>query len=173
MTPGPLTESDLVLARTRMGGAHCELLDGNIVVNAEAGRWHDLAVERLTVLLTRVLPATAEVADPGADLRLDAATIAQPDVLVGIAGDPTGHPLLVVEVTSRPSRRLDRGLKLALYEAAAIPSYWVVDPLVPSLVAWHLEHGEYVEVASVVGDEAAELSQPFTLQVRPSGLGIE
>jgi Uma2 family endonuclease len=53
-----------------------------------------------------------------------------------------------VEVLSPTTRHLDLAFKRARYEAAGCPSYWVVDPLEPSIVCWELRDGRYEEVAS-------------------------
>lgn len=99
----------------------------------------------------------------------------QPDLLVARRTDLTDRdlpaaPRLAVEVLSPSTRRLDLTLKLARFEAAGCPSYWVVDPLRPSLQAWELRDGTYAEVASVHGNETFEATQPFGLTVTPDRL---
>jgi hypothetical protein len=53
---------------------------------------------------------------------------------------------------------------------AGCPSYWVVDPLGPSLIAWELHAHGYGEVARVAGDEAFDAERPFRVTVAPSRL---
>lgn len=79
-------------------------------------------------------------------------------------------PLLAVEVLSPSTRVVDLTLKRARYEAAGCPSYWVVDPDVPSLTAWELRDGEYVEVATVTADEVFDATLPFPVAVVPTAL---
>ncbi|MGI9119591.1 MAG: Uma2 family endonuclease [Acidimicrobiales bacterium] len=71
-------------------------------------------------------------------------TVFQPDVLVTRRSDVgatrlEGAPLLVVEVLSPSTRLTDRGTKRLAYEAAGVPSYWLVDPHQPSLTVLHLD----------------------------------
>jgi len=51
-----------------------------------------------------------------------------------------------------------------------VPSYWVVDPDEPSLVAFELEGGAYREVAHVGGEEAWSATRPFAVRVVPAEL---
>jgi Uma2 family endonuclease len=79
-------------------------------------------------------------------------------------------PLVVVEILSPSTRRVDLELKRACYAAARCPSYWVVDPQVPSLTAWVLREGEYVGTVQVRGDDQFTTQQPYRVGLRPSQL---
>ncbi len=61
----------------------------------------------------------------------------------------TAPLLLAVEVLSPSTRAKDLLLKRGLYEQAGVASYWVVDPDEPSLRAWDLVDGAYLEMARV------------------------
>lgn len=78
--------------------------------------------------------------------------------------------MLAVEVLSPSTRRFDLMLKWSRYEAAGCAAYWVVDPLEPSLIAWELRDGAYVEVAKVSGDEEFRAELPFGVTVVPGEL---
>jgi len=83
-----------------------------------------------------------------------------PDVMVCERQDDairfTGTPQAVVEVlSSRPAYDLVR--KSAKYAAAGLPRYWVVDPVEPSITAFELRDGSWVEVARAAVDERVEL----------------
>jgi Uma2 family endonuclease len=102
-------------------------------------------------------------------------TVVQPDVLVVRRSDlgernVEGHPVLAVEVLSPSTRHLDLAFKQARYEAAGCPSYWVVDPLEPSIVCWELRDGRYEEVARAAGSQAVTLSAPFPITLAPAEL---
>ena len=93
------------------------------------------------------------------DVVVGPSTVLEPDVLVARRSDLTERnlpaaPVLAVEVLSPSTRRIDLGTKRLAFEAAGVPSYWVVDPDEPLLTAFELEHGSYHEVARVTGDEA-------------------
>jgi hypothetical protein len=60
---------------------------------------------------------------------------------------------------------------LTAYRDAGVPSYWVVDPLVPRLRVWALEDAHYVEVADVSGAEEWTGTAPYAVTVRPADLG--
>ncbi len=110
------------------------------------------------------------------DVTLADDTVLQPDVLVFdrkqvTARDLPGAPLLAVEVLSPSTRRFDLHTKRARYEAAGTTSYWVVDPgEPPSVIAWELRGGAYVEVASVTGREKFAAELPFPVTVVPDEL---
>jgi Uma2 family endonuclease len=108
-------------------------------------------------------------------VRISATTVLQPDLLVAArdsfaAENLPGVPLLAVEVLSPSTRHIDLGLKRSRYEAAGCPSYWVVDPDIPSLSAWQLKDGRYGDADIAVGHEALALRCPFDVTVVPSAL---
>lgn len=99
----------------------------------------------------------------------------QPDLLVARRIDFTERhlptaPLLAVEVLSPSTRLIDLNLKRARYQAAGCPAYWVIDPDEPSLTAWELRGGEYVEVGCFVGEDEHAATAPFAVTVAPSRL---
>jgi Uma2 family endonuclease len=115
----------------------------------------------------RVIAAPFEV-----QLAMD--TAVQPDIVVTRFADLTRKnlpvsPLLAVEVRSPSTALIDRNLKRATYERFGIPAYWLVDPDPerPTLTVLELESGEYVERASVTGDESVEVTKPFDVRLCP------
>jgi Uma2 family endonuclease len=56
--------------------------------------------------------------------------------------DGTGD--IVVEIVSKESRHRDRVKKLQEYEAAGIPEYWLIDPLMTDAKVYVLQNGSYV-----------------------------
>ena len=79
-------------------------------------------------------------------------------------------PLLVVEVGSPSTRRVDLGTKRLAYEAAGVAAYWLLDPGGPALTVLHLEGGIYVEHARVAGDERYVATVPYPVTVVPGSL---
>jgi hypothetical protein len=51
-----------------------------------------------------------------------------------------------------------------------VASYWVVDPAVPSIVAWDLVDGVYQPAGKASGDEKLTLRLPFPVTLIPSAL---
>lgn len=111
---------------------------------------------------------------PPVDVRIDDATVLQPDVLVvaraHVGERFLGLPLLVVEVLSPSTRDIDLALKKARYERAGCRSYWVVDPDDPRLTAWALLDGRYEQVADATGQAKLTLERPYRVSLRPSDL---
>jgi Uma2 family endonuclease len=156
-------------------GLQYELLDGLLLVTPAPIPVHQRAIGRLLVLLYAACPPGFEAFVAPLDWRPDPRTSLQPDVLV-VAKDRIGpknitEPLaLAVEVLSPSTRRKDMVLKRSKYEDAGVASYWIVDPVVPSFVAYDLVAGSYVEVARANGSDAAEVTLPFPVSGVPSTL---
>jgi Uma2 family endonuclease len=72
-------------------------------------------------------------------------------------------------VLSPTTRRIDLQRKRAVYAAAAIPSYWIIDPLVPSIVVLQRDDaGSYEETTSARGHEVLLVEEPFAVSLTPS-----
>jgi Uma2 family endonuclease len=156
-------------------GLQYELADGVLLVSPAPRPRHQRALGNLHVLMRALVPDHLEVFMSPLDFQPTRRRSLQPDLLV-VAREDVGElniqrPLaLAVEILSPSTRSKDLLLKKGLYEDSGVTSYWVIDPLEPSLVAWELRAGAYVEVARVVGEQAAELSLPFAVRVRPADL---
>lgn len=173
LNPGPITRAELD-AMPDDGRRH-ELLDGVLLVSAAPAMRHQRAVTRLLRALDSVCPAGLEVFPAPFDVALSDDTVLEPDVLVARVADLTERdlpkpPLLAVEVLSPSTRRYDLLLKRSRYEAAGTPSYWVVDPDEPSVIAWELRDGTYAEAGRAVGEDPLELDAPFAVRIVPADL---
>lgn len=169
----PLTADDL--AAVPDDGHRYELVDGTLIVTPAPSWRHQRAVARLLRTLMDAAPDGLEALAAPFDVRLADDTVLQPDVLVCRVSDLTQRnlpvsPLLAVEVLSPSTRLIDLNLKRARYEAAGCQAYWVVDPDAPSITAWELRDGAYVEVAAVRGDEAITASHPILVSLTPRSL---
>lgn len=170
---GPLTQQDLQAMPD--DGHRYELVDGVLIVTPAPKILHQRVLMRLAMLLQQAAPAGVEVLPAPTDYVVSAVTVLQPDLLVARSAD-LGEanlqrtPLLVVEVGSPSTIRIDRGTKRLAFEAAGVPSYWLVDPDEPSLTTLELVDGVYVEAAQVAGNEAFTATSPFPLQVVPVDL---
>lgn len=80
-------------------------------------------------------------------------------------------PSLVVEVTSRKTRREDRGKKKDVYERLGVEEYVLFDPygdwLRPRLQGFRLEGGRYLPIAPA--EDGSLLSRTTGLILRPEG----
>ena len=169
----PFTRADL--SEMPDDGHRWELIDGALIVTPAPSEPHQDAVLGLAILLRQACPPELKAIVAPFDIALSDSTVMQPDVLVARRTDITFRdlptaPVLAVEVLSPSTRHIDLMLKRARFEVAGCGSYWVVDPLDPSITAWDLDDGKYVEVGYAKGDDVFEAQLPFAVSVRPSDL---
>jgi len=169
----PLTRADLDAMPE--DGHRYELIDGVLVVSPSPSWHHQRAVGRLFRLLDDMCPPELEVLSGPFDVSLADDAVMIPDLLVARRSDLTQRdlpvaPVLVVEVLSPSTRRFDLLTKRSRYESAGTASYWVVDPIEPSLTAWDLHDGAFVEVAHVRHLEPFTARMPFPVEVVPAKL---
>jgi Uma2 family endonuclease len=156
-------------------GRRYELVDGTLVVTPAPSPRHQRAVARLHLILAKGCPPDLDVLFAPLDVVLTDDTVLQPDLLVARRSDFTDRdlpvvPLLAVEVLSASTRRVDLTLKRSRFQAAGCPSYWVVDPDEPSVTAWDLHGGQYVEVAHAAGGQEFVSESPYPVSFCPAQL---
>ena len=117
-------------------GNRYELFDGELLVTPAPSSLHQLA---LSLLWEALLPfvklhALGQIMTSPADLQLGGDQLSQPDLFVvpslpadrrAWSGFP--NPVLVVEIVSPSTARVDRIVKRRRFQRAGIPEYWVVD----------------------------------------------
>jgi Uma2 family endonuclease len=158
------------------GDLRYELDDGMPIVSPAPAYRHQVAVARLTVILSAACPPGLIVL-PGVGVNINKFQHRVPDVAVVRTDRPDTlfeerPPELVVEVASQRTRLYDRNRKKDVYESFGIPAYWIVDPDGQrlALTVFELADGEYAEVARVSGDEAFAARVPFDVTIVPSEL---
>jgi Uma2 family endonuclease len=162
-------------------GHRYEIIDGSLHVSASPTPWHQIVALELVVLLRATRPADLLVLSE-VDIDFDHSVL-EPDVLVVQASSVTSHVkrmrpedvVLVVEVESRSSRRMDRLAKPSVYAAAGIPHYWRVcldDPDAPAVVVSVLDGEVYREIATVATGKSVVVEEPFPVQLRPAELVV-
>jgi Uma2 family endonuclease len=169
----PLTRADLEMMPD--DGHRYELIDGALIVTPAPATQHQSVVLELAVLLREHCPDNLKVLIAPFDVALSEDTVIQPDVLVARRTDLTerdlpARPELAVEVLSPSTRRIDLLLKHSRLEAAGCPAYWVIDPDVPSLIAWELRNGTYAQVAMTSGDETYSAHKPYPVEFSAADL---
>jgi Uma2 family endonuclease len=169
----PLTRDDL--DRMPDDGHRYELIDGALIVTPAPVWMHQRVLLNLYTILRAACPPDLEVLVAPFEVTIADDTVMQPDLLAARRADYARRglqkaPLLAVEILSPSTRRIDLMLKRSRFEAAGCPSYWVVDPDTPSLIAWELRDGKYVEVANVAGHEAFDAVLPFAVRAAPAEL---
>jgi Uma2 family endonuclease len=156
-------------------GLRYELVDGVLLVSPAPTNRHQIAVGELYLLLRAASPADVRVMLAPTDYQPTDRRSLQPDLLVArrtdVGDDPISAPLLLaVEVLSPSTRSVDLLLKHGVYAESGVASYWVVDPLVPSVRAWRLVDGAYVGAGAAEGDRGLVLHEPFPVRVVPQDL---
>ena len=130
-------------------GVRGEYIDGCLVVSTPT-RQHQRAARRLANLLDEHAPTDHGVIEAwgwksGRDEYV-------PDVMVHPRTSEevrfTGTPLLCVEILSS-NRSDDLVRKVFKYAKAGLPNYWIIDPVEPSLRAYVLRDGEYLQAALI------------------------
>lgn len=110
-------------------GERVELIHGTLVRMPPIGPPHASVVDRLNEIFVLGLAGRARVRIQQ-PFAVDEETEPEPDVLVAPRADYSkDHPksaLLVIEV-AESSLSYDRATKAALYAAAGVPEYWIVD----------------------------------------------
>lgn len=156
-------------------GRRYELLDGLLLVCGAPLWGHQAVVGAVYRLLYSVTPPGLRTIVSPFDVRLALDTQFQPDVFVARYVDmrpqrlPTA-PLLAVEVRSPSTALYDLNLKRAAYERHGVASYWLVDPDAPSVTVLELRDRRYVELGTVIGDGALDVTRPFPVRLVPAEL---
>jgi len=152
-----------------------EVINGTLFVSAAPSTRHQRVVWNLARLIDDVVREGLDPFTAPYEVFLDDETRIQPDLLVAdpVAVEPqgvVGAPLLAIEVSSPSTRLKDLMAKKEALRAAGCRHYWVVDPDEPSVLAWELVEGEYVEAGRAVGEETMRLERPFPVEVTPQRL---
>jgi Uma2 family endonuclease len=172
------------LGETESG--YSELQEGRILMSPSPSPNHNHASLRLAMQFVDQLPAHLEViqdvdidlelvpsGDPGFSRRPDMVVIprsARERVSNGGGMLKASEVVIVIEIVSPGSKRMDRVVKRGEYADAGIPHYWILDLDHPiSLVACHLA-GEFgYQDAGDVVDEFTT-SVPFQVTLKLDGL---
>ena len=169
------------LQEIRDDGHRYEIIDGSLHVSASPTPRHQLvALTAGACAARRARPTTSRCCET-VDIDFGPSVL-EPDVLVVPAAaasrrtSPSSRPadlLLVVEVVSPSSRRMDRMVKPSILAEFGIPAYWRVEldgPEAPLVVVHALDGEVYREVATVRAGESVVVDVPFPVELRPAEL---
>ena len=141
-------------------GKRYELVLGDLFVNPSPSPTHQRVSMRLERLLEDYFHARtiAEVFHAPVDLILTKQDVFVPDILV--TADPSHitkrgierPPLLVVEILSPSTRKLDRGVKSRRYAELGVQHYWIVDPDGKRIDCYRLEKGAFRPLIDAEGE---------------------
>ena len=114
-------------------GKRYEVLDGKLHVSPSPTPRHQRAVGELERTLHPYVSSNAlgEVFHSPADMEFNEQTLVQPDVFIApefvTSWRDMKAPVLVIEVLSSSTARVDRINKRRIYQEERIPEYWIVD----------------------------------------------
>jgi Uma2 family endonuclease len=157
-------------------GHRYELIDGTLLVSPAPGFRHQKISVKLTSRLDAVCPDDLHVLAAPFAVRPSHSLEVQPDVLVCRDSDLTDKllpvaPLLAVEILSPSTALIDLNIKKAVHERLGVPTYWVIDPEVPTLTVFEFgADGLYEQTVVVKGDEVFEGTAPFPVRFSPAEL---
>lgn len=174
----PMTLEEFV-ALPEDDSARYELQEGVLVVAPRPRPLHQDAMFRLGMQIHPFLPADLTML---LDVHLiveagEPATVRAPDVVITTARSHheqlgASDALLVVEIISPRSRRVDTHLKPFEYSEAGIPNYWLVDldPPAPTITVFALgAPGDgYVESQTASGELV--VAEPFEMRINVDAL---
>jgi len=146
-----------------------ELFRGEVYAMSPEGAGHNklkgaVYVALLTAIRQRKLPC--HVMTDGMTVRVDETTAYEPDALVYSGQElpatalEVPNPVLIVEVLSPSTRRLDVSMKLAGYfRLPSVAHYLIVDPTQPSIIH-HARGGADTILTRIVTDGRIALDPP-------------
>jgi Uma2 family endonuclease len=136
-------------------GYHYEVIEGVLYMTAAPTIKHQDVARNLLVALHLFVRERKQgkVYDSPVDVQLSDQTVVQPDIIF-IARERLsiikeshveGAPDLIVEILSPTNWVIDRRDKFAVYQAAGVGEYWIVDPDAKTEV-YNLRQGRYTLV---------------------------
>jgi Uma2 family endonuclease len=148
------------LQATPDDGKRYELLEGELFVTPSPSPWHQWGSGELQQQLRAYFHGRklGFVFNAPTDLILTGHDVFVPDLLV--VADPSHisdrgiekTPLLVVEILSPATRRIDLTTKARRYAELGVPHYWIVDPEARSLNCQRLDGPSYRPAVEGQGD---------------------
>ena len=139
-----------------------EIIDGEHYMALAPATYHQTLSRRIQFQLYEQIEEKelGFVFDAPTDVQLSDIDIVQPDLLVIHSSrksiiSPTkiiDAPDLIIEILSKSTGDKDRLLKLDLYQKAAVPEYWLVDPEGQQITVYRLHEGRF-ETAGTFHDQ--------------------
>ena len=163
MAPAPSRKLEYRdLLATPADGRRYELIQGALFVNPSPNPIHQRISRRLARQLEDYFHprSLGEVFYAPVDVILSAGDVFVPDLLV--VADPSHiskrgierAPLLVVEILSPSTRKVDRGFKFRRYAELGVAHYWIVDPEQHRVECHRLGAGAFRLIVEAEGDTA-------------------
>lgn len=132
---------------------HYEVIEGVLYMTAAPTVKHQDAARNLLVALHLFVREHkhGKVYNSPIDVQLADQTVVQPDIIfiarerLSIVKEShiEGAPDLIVEILSPTNWVIDRRDKFAVYQAAGVGEYWIVDPDAKTVEVYNLRQGRY------------------------------
>lgn len=152
-----------------------ELVHGETVLMPSPNMDHAYAVTQLMILIGgHVQTANLGQLYSDIDTYFGPEDARRPDLLffaanrvhlISSSKKPEVPPDLCIEVLSPSNAGYDRTDKFDLYQGAAVPFYWIVDPMERTVEAYRLENGIYLRSGHGTGDEVLKLPPFANLEI--------
>jgi Uma2 family endonuclease len=161
MAPEPRRKLDYSdLQATPNDGKRYELLQGELFVTPSPSTVHQRVSRRLQRQLEDYFHgrATGEVFNAPLDVIFTPHDVLEPDLLVVADQSHISKrgvekpPLLVIEILSPSTRKVDLGLKYRRYAELGVQHYWIVDPDQRRMECHRLADGAFRPVAEARDD---------------------
>jgi Uma2 family endonuclease len=171
--------------RIDVGRHRAEIIEGQLVVSAMPVFWHEKACIWLDDQLRDFCRAKGWAVDRGSEIDLPPTQdLIAPDLLVLRDADdvpdlesirPLDHVILVAEVVSASSVRIDREVKPRACALARVPLYLTVDRFTnPLSITLHSEPGDegYATITAVGVGQKLHIPAPFDITLDTSALPL-
>lgn len=136
------------LCQVPSDGNRYELFEGEAYMTPSPDLRHQRTVRRLARAFEDAITDGSEVLFAPLDVVLGEATAVQPDLILVLKRNADilkdvvrGVPDLVVEVLSRSTEKIDRGLKMETYARYGVGEYWIVDAERKTVEIYRLDRG--------------------------------
>jgi Uma2 family endonuclease len=153
-------------------GKRHELIDGEHYVTPSPNTRHQTIALNLTGLMWSFLQAhpIGRLFFAPFDIVFSRSDVVEPDLLymsnerareILTEKHVTGAPELLIEISSKGTRKRDETLKRSLYERSGVAEYWTVDPDVNAVRVHRLLAGKYQHVVELTLEHGDVLTTPI------------
>jgi Uma2 family endonuclease len=155
-----------------------ELIDGDIMRRTSPNLEHQEASMMLSTLMNTFIleKKMGKLYAAPMDVYLSPTDLFVPDLVFVATGNPAtmgpnrcivGVPDLIVEILSKGTQSVDRGIKMRQYRAAKVPEYWIVDPRLQSVEVyeWTNTGYELASAAEEIGEIESKVLVGFKLEI--------
>jgi Uma2 family endonuclease len=155
-----------------------ELIDGDIMRRTSPNLEHQDASANLHFALMSFIKPNklGKIYAAPMDVYLSPTDLVVPDLVFVAAGNPAtlnpnrcivGVPDLIIEILSKGTQSLDRGIKMRQYRAAKVAEYWIVDPRLQSIEVyeWTDSGYELISAGEEMGEIISKVLPEFKLEI--------